>query len=214
MSKIIPLYKNGDKTNTENYRPIALLPSLSKIIEETLKTRIQKFLEKYNLINIEQFGFRKNHSTCDAMRHLTDNIYEKLDNNHNVLTIFIDLKKAFDTICHTTLLNKLYTIGIRGKCLDLLRNFLQNRQQKTYINNEISDTQQITHGIPQGSRLSPLLYSIYVNDIKNFSCSKQNKITQFADDIALTIWEENLVKLYKTANEEFDKLKNGYNKSN
>jgi hypothetical protein len=206
ISKIIPLHKSGDKSKTENYRPIALLPNLSKIFEETLRTRIEKFLEKHNLIIEEQFGFRKNHSTCDAIRNLTDYIYDKLDNNKKVLTIFIDLKKAFDTICHTTLLNKLYKIGIRGNFLDVLRNYLENRQQKTYINNETSDKLQVKYGLPQGSRLSPLLFTIYVNDITKFSLSKQTKLTQFADDNALTIWSENLETLYKTANEEIFKL--------
>jgi len=152
-------------------------------------------------------------TTCDAIRNLTDYIYDKLDNNNKVLTIFIDLKKAFDTISHTTLVNKLYKIGIRGNFLDVLKNYLQNRQQKTYINNEISDNLQITYGIPQGSRLSPLLYTIYVNDITKFSLSKQTKITQFADDNALTIWAENLEALYKTANEEIYKLHHWYKKN-
>ena len=96
----------------------------------------------------------------NSMRNLTDNVYDKLDKNHKALTVFIDLKKAFDIISQSTLIDKLSKIGISGKCLDLQRNYIENRQQKTFINNEIPDTRKIIYGIPQGSRLSPLLYTI------------------------------------------------------
>ena len=152
---------------------------MSKIFEKAMHTRLYKFFEDHNLLFETQFGFRKKHSTTLALIEITDNILKDLEEGMHTAGIFIDFKKAFDTVDHNILFSKLEHYGIRGQALDWLKSYLSNRQQFAYVNGKNSTKQKITYGVPQGSVLGPLLFLIFTNDIGN--CT-ESKIRLFADD--------------------------------
>ena len=135
---IIPSYKKGDKSECSNYRPISLLPNISKIIEKAMYTRLYNFLEKYNCLYKKQFGFRNSHSTNHALISITEKIRESLDNNEYSCGVFLDFQKAFDTVNHNILLKKLHHYGIRGITNDWFKSYLNNRTQQTKVNDSVS----------------------------------------------------------------------------
>lgn len=181
IAKIKPLYKGGCTELTENYRPISLLSSFSKLYEKYVTKRVTQFFVKYNLFNPNQFGFRKGLSTTSAVNKFLNDLYESLDQRKKTLGIFIDLSKAFDLVNHEILLDKLEHYGIRGVPLKWFDSYLQTRTHYVELNNCKSECLSLAVGVPQGSILGPLLYIIYVNDF----CIK-NAI-MYADDTSLII---------------------------
>ena len=133
-SKIIPIFKSGDCNDFNNYRPISLTLQFSKILEKLFSNRLLSFCNKFNIINDEQFGFRKNISTLNSIETLQKKVIESLDSNKYCVGLFVDLKKAFDTVNHSILINKLDYYGIRGKPLDWLISYLNDRQQFVQYN--------------------------------------------------------------------------------
>ena len=198
-AKVIPIYKKGDRKDPENYRPISLLPCFNKIFEKLIDKRLRDFLEVNNILYEHQFGFRKGHSTTLALIEATNNLHKHLDNNEYVLGLFLDLKKAFDTVDHNILLEKLENYGIRGKPLELITSYLTNRTQCTFVNNKLSKSSKITSGVPQGSVLGPLLFILYINDIKN--AVPNVPLQLFADDTSVFIHNNNYAKLIDTTKE-------------
>ena len=134
ISKTIPIFKKGSRLNACNYRPISLLSNLNKILEKLMFTRVYKFIEKYNCIYDLQFGFRNKHSTNHALINITETIRNALDNDKYACGIFVDLQKAFDTVNHDILIEKLQYYGIRGKTNDWFKSYLTNRKQFVSIN--------------------------------------------------------------------------------
>lgn len=181
-SKVIPLFKSGDPKEAGNYRPISLLPALNKIFEKVLYNRLQSFFEKNNIINDNQFGFRKGLSTELAITKFYEDILGNLNNNHASCALFLDLSKAFDSVDRNILLHKLFKYGIRGVAYDIIQSYLQNRTQYIEVGNIKSSPCPTTVGVPQGSILSPLLFLIHINDLKN---STKLKTINFADDTLL-----------------------------
>ena len=200
IAKVIPIYKRGDHSLFANYRPISILPAFSKIIEKLAYKRIILFLDKFNILNDGQFGFRKNRSTDMAIHTLMDKLYESIENDKISLGIFIDFSRAFDTISHDILLKKLQFYGFRGKAHDWIKNYLTNRKQFVAYNNSHSQLGDVTIWVPQGSILGPLLFLLYVNDI--YAISKQMSCIQFADDTTLLASGNNLTDLTCVVNTE------------
>ena len=183
IAKVVPVFKKDDIHLPGNYRPISLLPAISKIFEKVVYTQVYDYLDENKLLYSSQYGFRKKHSTELAAIELTDKIFNHLDNKKTPLAIFIDLSKAFDTIDHQILLDKLKYYGIKGTALNWFTSYLSERTQYVQYKDQSSSKSQITTGVPQGSILGPLLFIIYVNDIKNIS--KKFKLIIYADDTTL-----------------------------
>ena len=182
LAKLIPIFKkvlDEERLEPGNYRPISLLSIINKLLEKLMYKLLISFVNKHKVLYKYQFGFRKNHSTTLALIEITDNILKDLEEGMHTAGIFIDFKKAFDTVDHNILFSKLEHYGIRGQALDWLKSYLTNRQQFAYVNGKNSTKQKITYGVPQGSVLGPLLFLIFTNDIGN--CT-ESKIRLFADD--------------------------------
>lgn len=192
-SLIRPIHKSGDVGCVNNYRPISILPILSKILERLINKRLVNYLEKNKLLSEHQYGFRFNKSTADAVHDLTDHITQNLDVGKKCLCIFLDLAKAFDTVSIPLLLKKLEKLGVRGLQLDLIKDYLSDRTQFVKINNYTSEDLPITYGIPQGSILGPTLFLVYINELTKLELAG-GRIVSFADDTALCFssntWDE------------------------
>ena len=204
LAKVIPIYKAKARENLSNYRPISLLPSLSKLLEKIVHKRLYFFLEINKILIDNQFGFRQKHSTIDAVTKFVTETCTSLDNNESTLAVYLDLSKAFDTIDHTILLNKLEFYGIRGQALDWFSSYLYQRKQFVHYMGNDSHVETIKCGVPQGSVLGPLLFIIYTNDLPG--CLNLTKSILFADDTTIYLSSNNISYLYTTMNGELLKL--------
>ena len=167
ISKVLPIYKKDDDSLFSNYRPISLLPSLSKFFERAIMIQLTEYLEDNKLIHSNQYGFRKFHSTEYAALHLH----------------CLDLSKAFDCLSHSILLDKLRFYGINEMGYNLMKNYLENRKQFVQFDSYSSKMKSIDNGVLQGSILGPLLFLIYINDIPN--SSNLFNLLMYADDTTL-----------------------------
>ena len=186
LSEVVPLHKGNKRNAPENYRPISLLVTISKVLEKLVYKRVYGFLQLNNSLYISQYGFRSNHSTDNAVTELLGEILKNLENKKYTLAIFLDLSKAFDTLEHSVIFKKLNKYGIRWTCLDWFISYLSDRTmllkcRTTTSPDEVrSDTYQVKYGMPQGSCLGPLIFLIFCNNLhlhlQHTSC------IQFADD--------------------------------
>jgi len=205
---VIPIFKSGDKGLPENYRPISLTLSISKLLEKCIKVRLVNFLNKYKFFSDRQFGFREGMSTNDALFHITNYIYDNIDKSNYVIGVFLDIKKAFDTVSLDLLIRKLHYAGIRGNILKLIKSYLNDRTQIVRVNNEYSYVSNISIGVPQGSVLGPLLFNIYVNGLLNVSI--KGNIYSFADDTVMLFNNKSIEVLFDEVNLSLDSVQNWY----
>lgn len=177
QATVIPIFKNGDKNDVKNYRPISLLPILSKILEKIVAKQLSTFLETNNHLSNTQYGFRQKLSTETALTTLTNKLYNNMEVRKISLLTLCDLSKAFDSVNHNILNKKLTKVNVDSFWF---QDYLDNRSQKVKINNTMSTTTPTKYGVPQGSILGPILFTIFVNDLAEeiHGC----EIIQYADD--------------------------------
>lgn len=186
VAKIIPIRKPGkDPTSSSSYRPISLLSALSKLFEKLILNRLLNFVETNNIILPEQFGFRQGHSTTHQLVRVVNNIQRNRAVSKSTAMAFLDVEKAFDNVWHDGLVYKLCDLNFPPYLIKIIRNYLQQRSFKVSLNNCLSDTFTIPAGVPQGSLLGPLLYSIYTSDIPNLG--DECVLFLFADDTAIAV---------------------------
>ncbi|MGL1889690.1 MAG: reverse transcriptase domain-containing protein [Reichenbachiella sp.] len=204
LARVVPIFKSGDSSSINNYRPISILSFFSKVFEKIMYNSISDFMESSDTIYKYQFGFRKKHSTQLAIMSLVDKITSSLDTGDVVIGIFLDLKKAFDTVSHKILLRKLHAYGIRGNILKWFASYLSNRSQYVVYDGRCSQTDSIECGVPQGSILGPLLFIVYMNDICNVSEFLYTIL--YADDTCVVANGQDYKRLIAELNNALDNL--------
>ena len=204
IAKIIPIHKDDDPAIFNHYRPISILPAISKILEKLLYQRLIEHLDKHNILYTHQYGFRKKHAIYLPLIHLVNAIYKARDRMENSIGIFLDLSKAFDTVNHLILLQKLAHIGVNNNALLWFKSYLKDRQQFVCYNGTNSPPLHMQCGVPQGSMLGPLLFLIYINDLSNVS-DKLSTIL-FVDDTSVLYSHKDPDTVIKVLNEELGKL--------
>ena len=203
-ANVIPLFKSDDPMLFNNYRPVSLLCTLSKLFEKVMYNRLLSYLNKNNFFYQKQFGFRKKHSTYMPLIILMDEISRALDSGKFAVGIFLDFSKAFDTVNHKILLAKLAHYGIRDHAHAWLSDYLNNRTQFVSYNNFKSTKRVIKCGVPQGSILGPLLFLIYVDDLAR-TC-KYAKPFLFADDTNLLHCGKNIINMKTEINTDLSTI--------
>ena len=204
LANVVPLYKSGDDMVYTNYRPVSILPIVSKIIERLMYNRLLSFLNKHKVLYDYQFGFRQKYSTYMALLTLVDRVSNALDQGDAVIGIFLDFSKAFDTVDHSILLEKLQWYGIRGIPLAWFTDYLANRKQCVTYSGIKSSVSSITCGVPQGSILGPLLFLVYINDLS--TVAQESFPLLFADDTSLYYKGKNLNDIAHVINKELSSI--------
>ena len=204
IAKILPLHKGDSALLVGNYRPISLLPIFSKIFERLIYNRLIEFITANNILTELQFGFQSNKSTEQAVASIVSALNEDKLFGKSSYCIFLDFAKAFDTVNHEILLTKLDHYGIKGMSHNLLKCYLSNRSQQTEINGVLSKSGVIKHGVPQGSVLGPLLFLLYINDIRE--SSNILKFFLFADDTTVHYSDKTNPNTENLLNQELSKV--------
>ena len=204
IARMVPLFKADDQSLFTNYRPISVLPSFSKFLERIIYNRLYDYLTNLHILCDNQFGFRKNHSTTLALIDLHEKISSAIDRGELAVGVFLDLSKAFDTVNHSILFDKLEHYGIRGLALKWIKSYFSNRLQFVEYNGYVSSRANIMCGVPQGSILGPLFFLLYINDIINTSTILQ--LILFADDTNVFVSHKDKDCLTNILNAELNKL--------
>lgn len=183
IAKVVPIFKAGESWDCNNYRPISTLSVFNKILEKMLVTRLTNFLNIHEVLYKFQYGFRQGSSTQTAIIELVDDVIDAIDSGKFMGGLFLDLKKAFDTLNHEILLRKLECYGIRGVANTVIKSYLTNRKQFVQIEDKRSSLAPINVGVPQGSNIGPLLFLLFINDLPRLNLNGKARL--FADDTAL-----------------------------
>ena len=204
-AEVTPVFKKGDPSLAENYRPISVTSALAKVFEKVLYNQILDYLQEHKLLSDRQFGFRKHYSTRDALLYVTETIRNSIDKGLIVGATFIDLSKAFDSICHSILMKKLTKLNFGPNSVKLLGNYLTNRTQRVKVNGLFSDWIELHRGVPQGTILGPLCFLIYVNDMIS-EVDESVELIQYADDTTILCAAKNINTVTNSLEKNISKL--------
>ena len=164
-AKVVPLHKSGDYLNPKNYRPVAILPVMSKLVERAVFIQIIDYFETNNLLHPNHHGFRANHNTTTALLQMYDNWVEAMDRGEATGVCFLDMSAAFDLVSHSVLLDKLLLYGFEDTSYTWIKSYLEDRKQTVCIDGTCSALLSLEAGVPQGSIIGPILYIIFTNDL-------------------------------------------------
>ena len=203
-AKVTPIFKSGSNRETDNYRPISVLPAMSKILERAVHSQLLCYLEENNVLSNAQFGFRPGRSTEQAATLLTDHIRKEMDKGNYTGVLYVDLSKAFDTISHGSMIAKLESFGIIGIANEWIANYLFNRNLLVYYNRTISAPQPLYCGVLQGSIIGPLLFLLHFNDVT--TVIYHAKIIKYADDTVLLVSHNNIQEIEALLNSDLNNL--------
>ena len=201
---VIPIPKEGDHADVNNLRPISLLPLPGKLLEQVVHQQIMEYISMHNLLCKEQGGFRKGFSTISKIADFTDDLFTAINENKLTLAAFIDLRKAFDTVNHNILLQKLKTLGLHLQELKWFESYLVQRFQQPLANGIMSDKLEVYCGVPQGSILGPLLFLIYVNDLPRVI--KFSTVHMYADDTVIYLSGRNTAEIEQSLQADLNNL--------
>ena len=203
IAKLKPLFKKGSTTLPKNYRPISLLPLISKIIEKVIHDQTQAFLDENKILYRFQSGFRKNFSTDSCLSYLNNKIVTGFESGLYTGMILIDLRKAFDTIDHKILIEKMEFLGFSKNVILWFKSYLTNRIFKVNLNKTFSEPGKLLCGVPQGSILGPLLFLLYINDMPQ---AVQCELLLYADDTCLIFQHSDIREIERQLNKNFSSI--------
>ena len=204
-ARVTPIYKSEDKTKCENYRPISILPEISKVFEKEVFRQLYGYLTDNDLLSKHQSGFRPKHSTVSALIQMCDNWLSNMDVGKINCVVFLDIRKAFDSINHEILLNKMnLNFGISGNALKWFDSYIKDREQQCIVNGQLSSSKKIICGVPQGSILGPLLFLLYINDMPDSLNNTTPSL--YADDSEIYASSDNSGDLISKLNEDLKNL--------
>ena len=200
IGRVNPVHKSGPTDCLDNFRPISVLPIFSKVFEKLTLRRMEGFLSQHNILSDCQFGFRHGRGTTQAVVKLLSYILPAYHEKKYSACFFLDLRKAFDTIDHKILMQKIQHYGFRGQCCAYLKSYYNSRKQVVYLNGYESDIMNISNGVPQGSILGPLCFLLFINDLP---LAVDALSVLFADDAAFVLTSYSLTDLYLKINKLF-----------
>ena len=203
IASVIPIHKGGSREDPNNYRPISILPTISKLFERHIAIQLKTFFNDTDILYKHQSGFRESHSCQTALIRLVDSWLTDIDSGNSVGTIFLDLKKAFDLVDHDILLHKLKLYHFSNSALKLFQSYLSKRTQFVKMGGVCSTSSTINSGVPQGPILGPLLFLLYVNDLP--LCIKSNA-DMYADDTTIHQAGKNFVEIQETLQTDLDNV--------
>ena len=204
FAKVTPLFKHGERNDINSYLPISVISVVAKVFERIVYDQLYSFLSYNHIISERQSGFRSLHSTLTALIEATDSWAYNIDLGNFIAVVFLDLKKAFDTVDHEILLTKLFFYGIQGTAYNWFKSYLDNRKQQCFVNGSLSNVTSIKCGVPQGTILGPLLFILYINDLPK--CLLHSQSRMYADDTSLSYAAQDTNRIETCLNEDLDRI--------
>ena len=184
MARISPIPKKDHPESLDDFRPVSILPVMSKVLERVVSKQLISFIKEAALLGLRMSGFRKGHSTTTALLGIRDELVRSMKRGEVSLLVLADYSKAFDTVRFSTVVKKMHHMGFSRKFLEWLINYLSNRYQFVQIDDKTSDLDNVVFGIPQGSILGPIIFNLYVSDLQG---QLQCRCFQYADDATLLL---------------------------
>ena len=204
VARVTPIFKEGEKTNKSNYRPISVLPVISRLFEKLVTDQLYQHMNENGQFSNDQSGFLRLPSTVTCLLKNTDDWYNGLDLGELVGLVLIDLKEAFNTVDHKILCKKLELYGVQGREVSCFESYLTNRKQFCWVNGVDSETGDMEVGVPQGSCLGPLLFLIYINDLPQ--AVQDSTVSMYANDTSLCYQSSDITWLNETINSDLKQL--------